>query len=160
MITQELAHQLFEYRDGALYWKIRASRGVYAGDKVGFVHPTGYRRFMYKRKGYAAHRIIWLMHHGNLPDQIDHKDLNKLNNNIENLRAVNNAQNQQNVKLRKDNTTSAKNVFWNKMVKKWAVIVVADKKRRNIGYFKDLELADLVATMAREKYHGAFANHG
>ena len=100
MITQELAHQLFEYRGGALYWKLRASRGVYAGDKVGFVHPSGYRRFMYKRKGYAVHRIIWLMHYGNLPNEIDHKDSNKLNNNIENLRVANN-KNQQNVKLRR-----------------------------------------------------------
>ena len=73
MITQELAHQLFDYRDGALYWKERASRGVYAGDKVGFDHPTGYRRFMFKRKGFAVHRIIWLMHYGDLPNQIDHK---------------------------------------------------------------------------------------
>jgi hypothetical protein len=159
-MNQELAHSLFEYRGGALYWKIKSSRGVYAGDKVGYVHPTGYRRFMYKRKGYAVHRIIWLMQYGDLPSQIDHKDSNKLNNNVENLRAVNNAQNQQNVKLRKDNTTSAKNVFWNKIVKKWAVIVVANKKRHDLGYFDNLEFADLVATMAREKYHGVYANHG
>ena len=159
MITQELAHQLFEYRGGALYWKLRASRGVYAGDKVGFVHPSGYRRFMYKRKGYAVHRIIWLMHYGNLPNEIDHKDSNKLNNNIENLRVANN-KNQQNVKLRLDNTTGVKNVYWHKAEKKWTVIVSANKKPHYFGYFKDLELADLVATMAREKYHGAFANHG
>jgi hypothetical protein len=29
-----------------------------------------------------------------------------------------------------------------------------------LGQFQDLELAELVAIMAREKYHGAFANHG
>jgi hypothetical protein len=33
------------------------------------------------------------------------------------------------------------------------------KKRKNIGYFDDLELADLVATEARNLYHGAFVRH-
>lgn len=159
MITQELAHELFEYREGALYWKVKPSRGVEVGDKVGYIHPTGHRRFMYKRKGYAVHRIIWLMHYGDMPSEIDHKDTDKLNNSIENLRIANN-RNQQNVGLRLDNTTGSKNVYWNKIAKKWAVIVSAGKKRHNLGYFKDLELADLVATMAREKYHGAYANHG
>jgi hypothetical protein len=159
MITQELAHQLFEYRGGALYWKIKVSRGVYAGDKVGYVHPSGHCRFMYKRKGYALHRIIWLMQYGNMPNEIDHKDTNKLNNNIDNLRIADN-KNQQNVGLRFDNTTGSKNVYWHKPTKSWSVIVSANKKRHNLGYFKNLELADLVATMAREKYHGAFANHG
>ena len=32
-------------------------------------------------------------------------------------------------------------------------------KAKNFGSFKDLELADLVATMVREKYHGEFARH-
>jgi hypothetical protein len=159
MITQELAHQLFEYRDGELYWKVKPSRGVFAGDKVGYISPTGYCRFMYKRKGYVVHRIIWLMNYGDMPNEIDHKDTNKLNNNLENLRVAEN-KNQQNVGFRIDNTTKSKNVYWHKIVEKWAVIVSANKKRHNIGYFDNLELADLVATMAREKYHGAFANHG
>jgi hypothetical protein len=159
MITQALAHQLFEYRDGELYWKIKPSRGVFAGDKVGYVSPAGYRRFMYKRKGYVAHRIIWRMHYGDTPNEIDHKDTNKLNNNLENLRVAE-SKNQQNVGFRFDNTTGSKNVYWHKPTDKWSVIVTANKKRHNIGYFEDLELADLVATMAREKYHGAFANHG
>ena len=33
------------------------------------------------------------------------------------------------------------------------------KKRQNIGYFEDFELAELVALEAREKYHGLYANH-
>jgi len=158
-VNQELAHSLFEYRDGALYWKIKPSRGVNAGDKVGYTHPSGHRRFMYKRQGYFLHRIIWLMQYGDMPSEIDHKDTNKLNNNIENLRIADN-KNQQNVGLRFDNTTGSKNVYWHKPTNSWSVIVTAAKKRNFLGYFKDLELADLVATMAREKYHGAFANHG
>jgi len=42
---------------------------------------------------------------------------------------------------------------------KWFVYVDVNKKRNNIGYFEDIELAELVAIEAREKYHGAYANH-
>jgi len=158
-MNQALARQLFDYIEGKLYWRVKPSSKVKIGDEVGYIHPTGYRRFMYKRKGYAVHRIIWLMQYNNLPLEIDHKDTDKLNNKIENLRIANN-KNQQNVNLRIDNTSGAKNVYWNKLNKKWSVIVSSDNKRHNIGYFEDLELAELVAIMAREKYHGVYANHG
>ena len=158
-MIQSEALALFDYQDGKLYWRVKPSRGVYAGDEVGYIHPAGHRRFMYKRKAYSVHRIIWLMHYGNIPIEIDHKDTNKLNNKIENLRAAN-KKNQQNVGFRKDNTSKAKNVYWHKPTMRWSVIVTANKQRHNIGYFNDFELADLVATEARNKYHKEFANHG
>ena len=37
--------------------------------------------------------------------------------------------------------------------------LVAEYFDHKDGYFKDLELADLVGTMAREKYHGQYAHH-
>jgi hypothetical protein len=49
-------------------------------------------------------------------------------------------------------------VSWHKAQQKWFVYVDVNKKRKNIGYFKDFEFAELVAIEAREKYHGAFAN--
>ena len=158
-MTHNEALALFEYRDGELYWRVKPSRGVSVGDKVGTVCSTGHRRVMYKRKLYGVHRIIWLMHHGVLPNEVDHADTNKLNNKIENLRLAD-RKNQQNVGFRCDNTSGAKNVYWHKVTKRWSVIVTANKIRRSLGYFDNFELADLVATEARNKYHGAFANHG
>ena len=158
-MTQSEALALFEYQDGKLYWRIKPSRGVYAGDEVGYIHGTGHRRFMYKRKCYSLHRIIWLMHYGVFPVEIDHKDTNKLNNRVENLRLADH-KNQQNVGFRLDNTSGAKNVYWFKPRKLWTVIVTANKVRHHMGYFDDFELADLVATEARNKYHKEFANHG
>jgi hypothetical protein len=158
-MTQSEALTLFDYRDGKLYWRVKPSRGVYVGDEVGTISSTGHRRLMYKRKIYSIHRVIWLMHYGYMPSEIDHKDTDKLNNKIENLRIAE-QKNQQNVGFRSDNTSGAKNVYWFKPMKRWSVIVSAKKVRHNLGYFDDFELADLVATEARNKYHGAFANHG
>ena len=158
-MTQSEALALFEYREGKLYWRIKPSRGVYVGDEAGTICSTGHRRLMYKRKIYSIHRIVWLMQYGEMPSEIDHKDTNKLNNCVENLRIAE-RKNQQNVGVRADNTSGVKNVYWFKPTSKWSVIVSANKVRHNLGYFDDFELADLVATEARNKYHGEFANHG
>lgn len=34
-----------------------------------------------------------------------------------------------------------------------------DKKRKYIGSFEDVELANLIAQEARNKYHGLYARH-
>ena len=158
-MIQSEALTLFAYQNGNLYWRVKPSRGVHIGDEVGTICSTGHRRAMYKRKLYAVHRLIWLMHYGDMPADIDHKDTNKLNNRLENLRIAK-GKNQQNVGFRKDNTSKAKNVYWHKPTMRWSVIVTANKQRHNVGYFDDFELADLVATEARVKYHKEFANHG
>ena len=35
-----------------------------------------------------------------------------------------------------------------------------NKKMRSLGSFDDLELAQLVAVEARNKFHGEYVNHG
>ncbi|MBJ2270846.1 HNH endonuclease [Pseudomonas sp. MF6772] len=58
----------------------------------------GYWNFTYKGKALAAHRIVWELHNGPIPAGwlVDHKDRNKLNNRIENLRLATKAQNSAN----------------------------------------------------------------
>jgi hypothetical protein len=161
MITQELAHQLFEYRDGALYWKIKPCRRDPIGTKAGhFDLVRGYTSINYQRKRYYLHRIIFLMQHGFLPAEIDHIDGNKTNNKIENLRACSHSENGFNKAAQSNSKSGVKNVSWSKIRNKWIVFIKSNNKQKNIGGFDDLELAELVAIMAREKYHGAYANHG
>lgn len=54
---------------------------------------------------YKAHRIIWKMQTGEEPDQIDHKDRNKLNNAWLNLRKSSAFGNATNRGMRSDNTS-------------------------------------------------------
>ena len=146
-------HDIFEYRDGDLYRK----HGQFAG-KAGTVHHTGYLQVKVGKKNYRAHRIIFAMHHGYMPEYIDHIDGNKLNNRIENLREATNQTNQYNVGLVKRNKSGVKNVVWDRT--KWKVYMRINTKMTHIGAFDDLELAELVAIEARNKFHGEFVNHG
>lgn len=63
------------------------------------VHHDGYNWF--------AARVIWIMHNGYLDNNlvIDHIDNNTLNNNLSNLRVVEQALNNRNASMRKDNST-------------------------------------------------------
>ena len=158
-LTQEEAHRLFEYKDGVLYWKNCTSRAVKNGSKAGHSNSYGYWRIETKYGSLAAHRIVFLMHHGYMPKIVDHIDGNKLNNKIENLRAATYTENSYNSRIGKRNTSGSKNISWRPNQCKWRVRVNANGKTITIGQFEDFEFADLVAQEARSLYHGQFARH-
>jgi hypothetical protein len=161
MITQELLHELFEYREGALYWKSDRARGkIKAGSKAGHLEPRGYTVIELNGIRYKAHRLIFMMFNGYMPYQVDHEDNDPSNNKIENLRAASHGENQNNRPLQKNNTSGVKGVHWRKSIKKWAVQLQVDKKVKYFGSYFDLEVARFVSETMRYKYHGKFANRG
>ena len=158
-MTFDLAHQLFEYRDGKLLSKVNRVK-VRKGQEVGSINGKGYKQTAVKGKIYAVHRIIYLMQHGYLPQFIDHIDNNPLNNKIENLREVTHQQNCMNTVISTKNSSGFKGVTWNKARQKWIAQLAYKKTPIYLGGYEDIELADLVVQMAREKYHGKYSNHG
>lgn len=81
--------EIFEYKEGKLFWKINSGNNMVKCKAAGSITKDGYYRLKYKGKKYFNHRIIFEMHNGYLPDIIDHIDQNKLNNNLDNLRVAN-----------------------------------------------------------------------
>lgn len=151
----------FDYRDGELYWKEKSNRKVIVGKQVKtYLSNSGYRLFGFMRKTRIHHRMIFAWHHGYFPAQVDHIDGNPANNCIENLRACNQFQNQANRKANKSNKSGYKNVNWDDRSQAWEVKFLCNGQRMHFGYFKDIELAGLVAIEARNKHQGEFANHG
>ena len=160
-ITQERLKELFEYKDdGTFVRKVSTSNKVKVGDSVGWKTAGGrYLGLCVNNVKELMHRMIFLYHHGYLPKYIDHIDGNGINNRIENLREATQEQNLHNVPGKLKTKSGKKNVYWNSSMNKWAVHVKVDKKVRYFGIYDDIELAELVAVEARNKYHGQFANH-
>ena len=162
-LTQEEAHRLFEYRDGDLFWKPRImSRGrpsVLTGQKIGCPNGSGYFTMMHNKRKYYLHQLIFLMHHGYIPSNIDHIDGVGANNRIENLRQASVSENMYNTKINTVNTSGFKGVHFNKQKRKWqAKLWVRGTQIARVFETKDLaiEFMDLLREMA----HGQFANHG
>lgn len=155
MLTQEEIRKLFTYReDGCLIRNRTGKEIIFSKDK----HHR-YYRIGIRGKTNFVHRIIFLYHHGYLPKGIDHIDGDRYNNRIENLREADQSQNSLNRVSHKNNKSGCKNVYWQKNMNKWCVILTINRKRNTIGYFEDLELADLIASEYRAKYHGEFARN-
>lgn len=159
MITQELIAQCFEYKDGLLYWKgvTHPNKQCLMDKPAGSIHKTGYRHITWMSKVHKAHRLIFMLHHGYLPPEVDHINGDRQDNCIENLRPATRSENQCNRGALASNTSGYPGVSWHKHSKAWLVRVMKDGKSTIIGYFKDLELAGLVSQEARVLYHGKFA---
>ena len=159
MITQQLVADCFDHKDGHLYWKkvVHPNKQYLVGQEVGCIHQTGYRHVTWQGKVYKVHRLIYLLEHGYLPKEIDHINGNRQDNRLENLRDVTRSQNQFNKSMCKNNTSGSRGVSWHKKSSSWVVRVCTNNKSKSIGYFKDLELAGLVADEARSIYHGNYA---
>jgi hypothetical protein len=160
MLTQAQVHDLFDYRDGQLYWRKSLNKRIKIGSLAGTVSSTGYIAIMINRKRYQAHRLIFLMHHGWLPEFIDHMDLDRQNNQLWNLRAATRTQNTRNTPVRRDSSSKVKNVYWVNRLGKWLVRMRIKGKPTHIGVFEDKDMAIFVASEYRDAYHGEFANHG
>jgi hypothetical protein len=159
MSTQQDVADCFEYRDGYLYWKgVSHPNKQHMMEKpAGSIHKTGYRHITWRGKVHKAHRLIFMLHYGYLPPEVDHINGNRADNRIENLRPATRSENQCNRNALASNTSGYPGVSWHKASKAWVVRVMKNGKSNLIGYFKDLELAGLVATEARSLYHGAYA---
>jgi len=158
-VTQEEVLRLFEYRDGVLYWKERprCSRKPPGDMSAGFKSTQGYKKVKVNKETYYVHQIVFLMHHGYIPEIVDHIDRNTSNNRIENLRAANKSLNAINSKLNSRNTSGHTGVVYNKLLKKWETRLMLNKRNKYFGIFEDFDLACLVADEARRIYHGEHA---
>lgn len=101
-------------------------------------------------------RVIWLIHYGKWPTQlVDHKDRNRLNNRIDNLREADYHQNGHNM--------ASRNPFYKGVTfdanrsKHWRAQIRIAGRKTNLGRFHSAEDAAAAYQKAAIKYHGEFA---
>lgn len=158
MITQERLKELFDYQDGLLIRKTNRGRGANssrwkAGTFLGHSVKGGYCLASVDYTLYKLHRLIWLWHYGELPQQhLDHIDGNPLNNKIDNLRKATDAQNMQNQRRpRANNKLGIQGVY--KVKNRFRAVLTTNGKSKHIGYFETPEKAHEAYVLEKRKTH-------
>lgn len=159
-MTQTKLKALFDYSpDGYLISKYKRQKCV-AGQKVfGYLRKDGYCVISIYETIYKAHRLVFLWHHGFLPERIDHVNGNRSDNRIENLREADNAQNMRNSKIRVDNKTGFRGVTRRKHKSKinYRAKIRLDGKLVCLGTFVTKEEAARAYDEMARKHYREFA---
>jgi len=159
-LSKDYFNIIFEYKEGNLYWKQRPALCLKIGSLAGTVKiHDPYKRVQVCKKNLLQHRVIFFMHHGYLPEFVDHIDGNTFNNKIENLRPATRSQNCINRKIMSSNKSGYKNVRWCKTAKKWEVKMRVNNKNTYFGWYDDLQEAAKAAEKLRNEHYKEFARH-
>lgn len=106
---------------------------------------------------YRVTHIIWALYHGKWPDEfIDHKDHNRRNNRIVNLREASRIQNGQN---RLSNNVNGKGVTFrqDRNSYPWQAQIQFERRKLHLGFYNSKEEAAEAYKQAAIEYHGEFA---
>ncbi len=95
-MTTERLKELFNYKRGKLYWRIKSS--IYGKDviskRAGSKSKKGHIRIKINGKQYMEHRLIYIIYYGFINGFIYHKNGINHDNHIENLIMYSEYQNQ------------------------------------------------------------------
>ena len=134
----------FKYEDDKMYKKLKSKWKCCNDNKVN----QRYINIGINNKMYRLHRVIykyfneeWDITDSSINNQIDHININPIDNRIENLRVVNHSQNNRNQKKRKNCSSQYKGVNWNKRDSKWIAQIKIDGKIKYLGQFDNEEEA-------------------
>jgi hypothetical protein len=139
--------ELFVYRDGSLFNKTDRGRSR-KGERVGWLQSKGYERLKIDYKEYYVHRLVWIMHNGDIEEGlcIDHENGIRDDNRIENLRLVNYQENA-------FNRQKSKGYYWHKASQKYIAQIWTSGIKIYLGSFDLEEDAIKARADAKEKYH-------
>jgi hypothetical protein len=137
LITQELLKTILDYNpeSGVFVWKkVPSNKTQFLGKEAGGIGPAGYHRIKIDGKSYSTHRLVWLWFYGEWPKSVtDHRDGNKLNNHISNLRDVTPRGNNQNLKSHREGKLVG--CRFHKRSNKWEARINEDGKYKFLGNF-------------------------
>ena len=164
LLTRDRVRHLFDYDESdplrPLVRRVKTGQSTKVGDRPGSKRAYGYRAVMIDGYLYLIHRIVFLWHHGYLPETLDHKDGKTGINLIDNLRPATREQNMQNRRANKNSTSKYKGVSFIKRKKSgrlWQGELAHNGKRHYLGCFMTEEEAARAYDSKAKELHGNFA---
>jgi hypothetical protein len=154
-LTVDLIRRLFFYEHGRLFWAVHCPEThIYFGMEAGSLTNKGYRAINIGGKAYKAHRIAYAHHHGEWPGEgeVDHENLVKDDNRIENLRKATPLQQAANRRC-KLSDTGVRGILRRRS--KYKVTC----GNRYVGFYSSLDDAILARQAAAQARWGEFARH-
>jgi hypothetical protein len=143
----------YDPETGLFTW-LNGSGHVKSGANAGSLHSGGYICLWLKRRRYYAHRLAWVMVHGEWPKEIGHINGDRADNRIVNLCLATRSQNLANAGLTSNNTSGMKGVSWDKSRHKWQAHIKVKGRCINLGRFNTQVRAIMARLEAEAKYQG------
>lgn len=158
MITQEELKRLLHYNPetGFFTWLVTNTNKVKVGSVAGTRNPEAYCQITVAGGRYLAHRLVWLYVHGRWPtEMLDHKNLNRQDNRLENLREATRSENLSNSKCRSHSKIGVKGVCKNGG--RWMARITVGGESTYLGTFDTIEEAHQAFMAAARAQRGEFA---
>lgn len=145
---------------GVFLWLKNRGGTAKVGSVAGSIDSSGYRQIRMYGILYLAHRLAWFYIHGRWPRKgLDHKDLNRDNNILKNLRPCTQSQNSANTRVRSDNVLGIKGVHFDPVKKKFRARMRKHGRLIHLGWFKKVEDAAEAYRKAAHKFYKSFARY-
>ena len=155
VLTQEYLRKVLHYEPatGQFFYAVTQGPGQF-GMLAGSLRRDGGRDIHVAGKIYLASRLAWFYVYGKWPDNdVDHRNHDRDDNRIENLREATDSQNQSNRKLGKNNKTGVKGIHKRKDSGSFRV----QCNGKDIGTFKTFKEAIEARIQAEIELQGEYA---
>lgn len=161
MVSRLRALLSYDPETGVFKWKARSSpqSQIVIGAVAGYKHHTGYLSIKIDGRDFLGHRLAWLYSYSEWPeDQVDHKNTNRSDNRLDNLRASTHGQNRANsngglgvAQLKGASISHRKgHVMWRGQF-------IRNGKRQHLGYFETADEAHNAYRQSAQRHDGEFA---
>ena len=159
MIDQTTLQSLLNYDPytGVFTWLKNGVGRAKGGAVAGSVNDMGYVRISIGGVSYRAHRLAWLYTYGVFPSQeIDHRNHNRSDNRIDNLRLASHHENTCNKATAKNQTSGLKGVYRVTKPNRYGAQIKYRDKKVHLGVFSTVQDAHDAYCRAASKYFGKF----
>ncbi len=159
-VTAERLRELLDYdpETGIFRWRVDRGDRYKAGTVAGGRTQVGYWHIRVDGRLCQAHQLAWLHVHGVWPDGfLDHRNEDKADNRIANLREANKVQNGENITASSRRSKSGYRGV-TRHQKGWRATIRAGGKWRLIGTYTTAEEASAAYLAAKAELHSFWAN--